>query len=389
MRQKNMEHNGKIKIIHIAQSAGGVAQYLKDMLKNINEDIFDNILIVSNDYKGKENEILNYKRIFFVDMIRQIKFKNIISNIRQIKQIIKNEKPDIIYLHSSIAGAIGRLAVIFNRKIKVIYNAHGWYFNADIGKKVYIYRIIEKLLAYRADKIIAISESEYESALEKHICKQDKIVLIENAIDIDKYNNIEQYRNCTRNRYNIKDDDIVVGIVGRISEQKDPFTTIKAASQIIHENSKIYFMFVGTGDLEKSILDYAKEHKIINNIFVTGWVSDIRPYISTFDIALLPSKWEGFGLAIAEYMACKKPIIATKLGGIADILKQENGAFFIDKGSADDIVKGIKYIINSNDAIIEEMVENNYIECRKRFSLDRFIEQYEELFEQIVDCKNI
>ena len=183
---------------------------------------------------------------------------------------------------------------------------------------------------------------------------------------------------------NLDEKDIVIGIVGRISEQKDPMTSIKAAAKIIKEKSNIYFMFVGTGELEKQVLNYAQNQKIEDHIIITGWVDNVKPYISTFDIALLPSKWEGFGLAIVEYMTCKKPIITTKLGGIADILNKEGAAFFIEKENENDIVKHIKYILN-NEENIKIMVEDNYKHCAERFDIEREVKQHEILFEELLN----
>ena len=383
-KESNVTDN-KIRVIHILQSAGGVAEYLKDLLNHMDKNKHENILIVSNDYKGQE-EILSKKcdKIFYVDMVREIEPKKDFSAVMKIRKIIKQEKSDILYLHSSKAGALGRIATFFNRKIKVIYNAHGWYFNADIGKKKkLLFQVIEKILAYRANKIIAISKSEYDSAIEKSICKENKLVLVENGIDIEKYSDYETYREDTRKRYGISKKDIVVGIVGRVSEQKDPITTIEAAVEVIKQNKNIYFMFVGAGDLEEEVLKIARDNNIESNIIITGWVENVKEYISAFDIALLPSKWEGFGLAIVEYMICKKPIIATRIGGIANILKKSDSAFFIEKENSKDIVNAIKDIINNKN--INDMIVNNYNECKERFSINRVIKQTEEVFDSVMN----
>lgn len=387
-KESNVTDN-KIRVIHILQSAGGVAEYLKDLLNYIDKSKYENIIIVSNDYKSQE-ETLSKKcdKIFYVDMVREIEPKKDFSAIIKIRKIIKQEKPDILYLHSSKAGALGRIATFFNRKIKVIYNAHGWYFNADIGKKKKIlFQLIERILAYRTDKIIAISKSEYDSAIKEGICKEKKLVLIENGIDIDKYSDYETYREDTRKRYGIKENDIVVGIVGRVSEQKDPITSIKAAAEIIKQNKDIYFMFVGSGDLEKEILNIAKENNIESNVFITGWVENVKEYISAFDIALLPSKWEGFGLAIVEYMICKKPIITTKAGGISNILDKSDSAFFIERENHKDIVNSVYNILSNEN--IDKMIERNYQECKEKFSIRRVAKQTETLINELYVSEGI
>lgn len=377
-----MANNNKIKVIHIAQSAGGVAEYIKDLLRYLDKEKYENILIVSNDYVNQNEINENCKKVFFVDMIREIALKKDILAILKIRKIIKQEKPDILYLHSSKAGALGRIATLFCRKIKIVYNAHGWYFNAEIShSKKKIFKWIERVLAFKTNKIVAISKSEYDSAVINQICNKDKITLIENGIDIKKYSDYFKYREDIRNKYKIKKNDIVIGVVGRISEQKDPITSINAACKIIKENKNVYFMFVGTGDLEEKVIRTAKENQIDSNIIITGWVNDVKKYISTFDIALLPSKWEGFGLAILEYMVCKKPIIATNIGGIANIL-QTNRAFFIEKENANDIVKQYKNIISNPK--INSIVEENYKECINKYSIERVALQTENIFEEVL-----
>lgn len=385
-RQNDLNVNkNKIKVIHVLQSAGGVAEYIKDLLNNIGNDKYENILIVSNDYKENEKNLEKMcSNIFYVDMIREINLKKDIAAIIKIKRILKKEKPDILYLHSSKAGALGRLAAFFCRRIKIIYNAHGWYFNADIGKKKKIFfQLVEKFLAYRTNKIIAISKSEYDSAIEKKICKENKLVLIENGIDVDKYADYENYREYTREKLGIKDNDIVIGIVGRISEQKDPITSIKAAVELIKQKSNIYFMFVGSGDLEDKVLGIAKENNIESNIIITGWVENVKQYIASFDIAMLPSKWEGFGLAILEYMICKKPVVVTKIGGIADILENPDSAFFVEKENYKNIVNKIEKIIDNKNNI-NDMIEKNYEICKTRFSIKRVAKQTDELFQAVI-----
>ena len=123
-------------IVHIAQSAGGVAEYLYMFLKNFKDDNYENILIVSEDYKNQIERFRPYvSNIYIVPMIREVKVKNDVKSIIKVRKILKQIKPDIVYMHSSKAGAIGRIALAFNFKARILYNAHGWYFNAQISDK--------------------------------------------------------------------------------------------------------------------------------------------------------------------------------------------------------------------------------------------------------------
>lgn len=363
----------KKKVVYIAQSAGGVAEYLYMFFKNWKDKNYENILIVSQDYKEQLERFKPYtSNIYIIPMIREIELKNDIKAIYKVRKILKQIKPDIVYLHSSKAGAIGRIALAFNFRTKIFYNAHGWYFNAQISdKKKKIFALIEKMLALKTNKIINISKSEYESALEYKIASERKMCVIENGIDFTKFKNNGKNREETRKKYNIKDNEILIGVVGRLSEQKDPMTMIRAFELVQKENKNTKLIYVGSGELEESVKQYAKEKEILHKVIITGWVNNVEKYIPAFDIAVLPSKWEGFGLVLIEYMACEKPIIASQVGGIKNIIRNEQNGFLVETNNyamlACKIIETIKNksinkkFINENKKVINKYGIENVI----------------------------
>ena len=102
-------------------------------------------------------------------------------------------------------------------------------------------------------------------------------------------------------------------------------------------------MYVGSGELEEEVKQYAKQSDLLDKIIITGWVNDVEKYIPAFDIAVLPSKWEGFGLAIVEYMVCNKPIIASNVGGITDIIISEKNGLLFEVGDYEELSKKINF----------------------------------------------
>lgn len=370
----------KKKIVHIAQSAGGVAEYLYMLLKNSNNNNYENILIVSKDYENQIDRFKTYvSNINIVPMTREIEIKKDVKAILKVRKLLKQIKPDIVYLHSSKAGAIGRIALAFNFQIPVLYNAHGWYFNATISKKKKkFFALIEKMLALKTKMIINISKSEYDSAIKNKIAPEKKMCIIENGIDFDKFKDNNKYRKETREKYNIKDEEIVIGVVGRLSEQKDPMTMIKAFKLVNDVKSNTKLMYVGSGNLEEDVKEYAKEAGILDKIIITGWVSNVEEYIPAFDMAALPSKWEGFGLVLIEYMACDKPIVASDIGGIPDIIKDKENGLLCKCNDYKDLSEKLLYLINNNE-IAYRMIENN-IDYRKKYDIKLVVKKYEELF---------
>lgn len=369
------------KIAFVAQSNGGVAEYLYMFLKNFsNNNEYESYLIVSTQYKELEEKFKPYvKKIYYVDMIRNINFKEDLKSIIEFKKIICMIKPNFVYLNSSKAGGIGRIALWFDRKIKKIYNAHGWYFNAKISdKKRKMYVIIEKVLAKHTDMIINISKYEYETALKNKIAKKKKMCIIENGIDFSKFKDNEKYSEQIRTKNKIKDDEIVIGVAGRLTEQKDPMTSIKAFKLVNEKYPNTRLMFVGSGELEKNVIDYAKKNRLEDKIIITGWVNDIEKYIPIFDIAILPSKWEGFGLVIVEYMACNKPIIASNVGGIKNIIKNNKNGFLIETEDYKELSKKITKLIENKEQIDKFNKENKKI--INKYNIEKLVEKHIKIF---------
>lgn len=364
------------KIVYIAQSAGGVAEYLYMLLKNFKNKEYESILIVSEDYNEQLERFKPYvSHIYIIPMIRELNLKTDIKAILELKKRLKKIRPDIVYLNSSKAGGIGRLALLFDFRVKILYNAHGWYFSAKISdKKKKLFALMEKILALKTTKIINISKAEQESALKYKIAPKKKMTIIENGIDFSRFDNCDVNRKETRNKYNIKEDDIVIGVVGRISEQKDPMTSIQAFKIVKEKYPNTKLLMVGSGELEEDVIKYAKDNAINQDVIITGWVNCVEEYIPAFDIAILPSKWEGFGLVIVEYMACDKPIIASNVGGIANIITNEENGLLVNCEDYKMLADKIEKII-TDKAMTEKIIARNK-EYRKKYDISEFIKKY-------------
>lgn len=220
--------NKKIRVLHIAEAAGGVERYLETLFKYNDNNKVENILVCSQNYDSKKfKNIVN--RVIVLKMAHNIDPKSDLKVEKKLRSIIKQLKPDIVYAHSSKAGAFARIADL-GLKNKVIYNPHGWAFNMQqSAKKKEMYRWVEKISAHFCDKIVCISDAEKESALREKICKPNKLQVVYNGIDLEE---IEKTAPMSRAQLSIPEDAFVVGMVGRLSKQKAPDTFVKAAKLI-------------------------------------------------------------------------------------------------------------------------------------------------------------
>ncbi|MCI9219209.1 MAG: glycosyltransferase family 4 protein [Lachnospiraceae bacterium] len=372
----------RIKVMHVAECVGGVDRYLRSLLKYMNHDKFENIVVLSQLYKS-EDYIILADEVETLRMTHSMGIKTLLSAVG-IRKLIKKYEPDIVYAHSSIAGAITRLANI-GMKSKCIYNPHGWSFNMETNKK-YVFILLERLMALFCEVIICISDAEKESALKRKICVEHKLCVVYNGIDFEE----SQRGSIDRGMLNIPDDAFVVGMVGRICRQKAPDTFIKMAGEIIKKVENTYFIIVGNvleGEREekKEIEDFAVKNKI--RLYITGWVNNPLDYIKVFDVACLLSRWEGFGLVIPEYMLCEKPIVATNVEAIPNLITDMENGILVD---VDDYNSAANAVIelNKNTEFKSKLVRNGIDTVHKRFDVRRVAEQSEKIIEQLWGLAN-
>lgn len=362
-----------MRVVHVAECVGGVERYLRSLLKYSS---CENIMILSQLYNKAEFENLA-DSVEIVSMSHNIGI-SALKEAMQIRKKIKKYKPDIVYAHSSIAGAITRMACV-GVKTKVIYNPHGWSFNMESDKKN-IFIVLEKVMSRFCDKIICISDAEKESALKYKICKKSKLCVIYNGIDVDEYK-------PEKANLPVSDDMFVVGMVGRICKQKAPDVFLKMAGEVKKKIPNSCFVIVGDvieGEEQerKDIEELAKKMEV--DLIITGWVDNPLEYMNRFDVGCLLSRWEGFGLVIPEYMLTRTPIVATRVDAIPYLITDGVDGLLVDKDdwkAASDTILKIYY----NNELKTKLLENERNKVYKEFDIKRVIEECEKMYGELVN----
>ena len=371
----------KIRILHVAQAAGGVDRYIRMLLKYLDKEKFENILVCSQDFHEED-----YRNL--VDSFEQVEMTRAIGGndlkaIKEVRTLIKKYNPDIVYAHSSKAGAIARVADI-GLKNHCVYNPHGWAFNMRCSaKKKAMYTAIEKVAAPFCDKIICISDAEKQSALDKKICREDKLQVIFNGVDIDAYEN-GVHGAVKRKDLNIPEDAFVVGMVGRMSPQKAPDVFVKMAKKVKEKVPNAHFIIVGNGNQEAEIRKYAEDNNFSESLHITGWVDNPMSYVEIFDVACLLSRWEGFGLALPEYMMAGKPIVASRVDAIPNIIRNGENGLLVEADDAHGASEAVLQIYQEND-LKDRLVTQGLEDVHNRFNARRVSAEHGKLFERIME----
>ena len=359
--------------------------------------------------KGMDRKILNPElacapRGRLIDLVQDshIKvwtFNHLVQPLRPFKDLLavldlafflKKRKYDIVHTHNSKAGFIGRLAARLTGVPVIIHTVHGFSFHSEESFwRQLLFRNLEKLASHWCDKMIFISQPLIEWALEERITVKDKIVKIYSGIDLDQFHPVTgEEKNRIKEEWNIGQDDAVIGIVSKLWEGKGHRILIEAFKKINEEIKKVKLIIVGEGYLFDDLHRFVDRLGLKDSIIFTGFQLDVSKIISIFDVAVLPSFFEGMGRVLLEAMAMEKPVVASRVGGIPDLVEDNKNGYLTHPGDVNELFDALKKILND-----KRLATNMGKEGRKRisdqFSAEMMVKSIKNLYLEQLERKGI
>ncbi len=370
-------------ILHVIQGGrGGNLEYLKLIIPRFSGLGYKSIVICHGQIYN-ELEKLGYY-VFKVEMNRSISPINDLKALIKIFSFMRKNNIDIVYTHSEKAGVLGRIAAKINR-LPCIYNPHGWSFNMAVNKvKKHIYKIIERTCALFTTKIIVISNSEYKDAINNKICSQKKLKLINNGINLHEHRNINN-KNQLLKKLNISLEVKIIGLVSRLTDVKAPITFVYVADEILKKRKDCFFIVVGDGEKKDEMIDLCNKPSINKYFKFTGWSENPKKFISLFDVGVLTSKKEGFGLVLLEYMVCGKPIVASNVGGIPYVVRNNIDGFLCEADDIEMFSKKIQSLLN--DEVLYGNIKKNVLRRVKIFDISISVKEHVKLLKALLNIK--
>lgn len=385
-----------MKIVRIIArlNVGGPARHVVWLNKALQTSEYQSVLLAGKVPDGEED--MSYfaaqnavKPLYIEEMSRELSPKDAIS-IWKIFLQLKREQPDVIHTHTAKAGTVGRIAGFLYRwlawkNVKIVHTFHGHIFHSYYGNlKTKIFLIIEKVLArFATDKIVVISRQQFEEIHEKFgVGKREQFEIIPLGIDLETFAGWRSKRDVLRQEVGAAETDILVGLVGRLTEVKNHslFLQVVKIWQEKAQMPNVKFIIIGDGHLRESLKNEAAALGIENSVKFLGNRNDTDVFYAGLDIIALTSLNEGTPLSLIEAMANEKPVISTVVGGVKDLLgevsEQKDGfqvrerGVSVGSGEAENFYKGLLYLVN-NDKIREtfgqngkRFVETNYGKAR-------------------------
>jgi len=363
------------KILYLSSSVNlwGARKSLLDILTHLDRKTFSPIVVCSSSgpLTEKLDEIKIPYRIVKMRLWRKGKyFPWIPHTVIRLAKLIKEERISLVHSNSHSDAPYGILACRF-RKIPMISHIRDIIQQDKTGK----------YLLKHADRIIAVSSAAAD-AFKDMKDRDKKLLVINNSLDMNKFKVTEDIRN----ELNISRDDMVIGIVGQISRLKGHDVFLKAASIVLKKNKNVKFLIVGEVRRER---DQGLCEALINklnlkeNVIFTGYRDDVANLMASIDILAFPTLKESFGRSAIEAMAHAKPVVASNVGGVPEIVIDGKTGTLVPPGSPEKLADGLLELINDKKKR-EDMGNEGLRVVREKFDIKDMMNRIENAYKTLL-----
>ncbi len=355
-----------MKILHISRTMGqgGAEKVVYQICKDCNN--IEMVIASTGGIYEDELSKIGIKHYCIPD-INSKKPITLIRTFFMLNKIIKKEKITIIHSHHRMAAFYSKILNIFNKKIKRIYTAHNIFYNK------------KKLLRFslRGSEIVAVGDAVKNNLVKFYKIKEERIKVI--------YNSIEKQKEIDRPKDDFlknESNKILIGTIGRLTEQKGIDIFISAMSKIINKNKNIFAIVIGDGELMQELESLSQKLEIQDNVKFLGYRNDVMELISQMDFIVLASRWEGFPLTPIETFSMGKTIIASNIDGNNEIVKDEYNGLLFEKDNVSDLAEKINRLIY-NTEIRNTLEKNAKKTFDEKFSYEIFIANYNDIYNKL------
>ncbi|MBE7446938.1 MAG: glycosyltransferase family 4 protein [Planctomycetia bacterium] len=306
-----------------------------------------------------------------------------LKSFREVTRIFRRGNFDILHTHGGTAGFWGRICtLVAGRPIVRIHSYHGMHYLSKNYAFPRHLRMIDQLLLCLTDKVICVCASDYKKGLGAGIVKKGKGVIIQNGIEIEKFQHFKR-RKSLRAEYGLDESAIVFGNVGRLHVQKGHRYLLEAFQAVKGKYPNVHVWIIGEGELLPELIKLAHDLGIHGSVQFLGARTDIPDILSAIDIFVLPSLWEGQPISIMEAGAAGKPVIATNVDGIADILTDGENTLFVPAKDLNSLAAAMMRMIEDSElrnhlsASIKATVSDG-------FTVEKMAKKMGDLYHEIV-----
>lgn len=379
-------------------NVGGPAKHVVWLTTALQDEAYRSLLVTGTVPEGEEDmsyfaDEAGVKPIYIPEMSREISPKDAIT-VWKIFRLLLREKPDIVHTHTAKAGTVGRVAGFFYRWLtpgtligrprscKFVHTYHGHVFHSYYGRsRTQLFLAVERLLARLVtDRLIVVSEQQgAEIGNDFRVGRQGQIKVVPLGLDLRIFANHATRRQKFRAELGIDDETILVGIVGRLTEIKNHAMFLNSVARLKTQKG-MRFVVIGDGSLRQSLEEQARS--LGTDVIFAGGRKDPEYFYPALDIVALTSLNEGTPLTLIEAMANARPVVATSVGGVVDLLRDGRG-ICVPSGDEEAFAAALSRL--AADRQLQKELGARGLEFVERvYPKERLIEDIKHLYEELM-----
>jgi len=374
----------RIKVIHLITglNTGGAEMMLYKTVSKVDKNRYSQI-VISMIKPGHIGELIKKENIPVISL-NFSKGISIISGFLKLVKILLKEKPEIIHSYMFHADILGRVAGKLCG-IKIIISSLR---NENIGgrKREILLKYTNKI----ADIVTAVCYAAAEKQIERGSITRDKLKVIYNGVDLELFQkSSEQEIMALKEELSLKTVENIILTVGRLEPQKNHELLINSFGKLLNKHPNSVLLIAGEGKLRIPLEKQVKDLGLTQNIRLLGVRKDIPKLLSMADAFVLASKYEGMPNVVIEAMASAIPVIATSVGGTPEIIINQSHGLLIKPDDVNSLTVGLDKILNLSKEKRKEIGENGRVRIEKFFTIDKTVNETENLYEHLLEIKEI
>jgi glycosyltransferase involved in cell wall biosynthesis len=389
------------KIIYVITKSnfGGAQKYVYELVTSLNKELFDVSVLLGGEGLLKEKlEKANIKVTSIPDLVRNVSFIKEIKTLWFFIDFFRKEKPDIVHVNSAKAGGLGALAAKIhklqtkNYKLKTVFTTHGWAFNENRSSfQKFLIKFFSWLTVFLSSKTIAVSNAIKNQMIDWPFVK-NKFEIIWNGVKPIEF--LEKKEARTRlselgsesRMFEIPDqvrddnesgggDKVAwIGTTAELHPIKGLDVFIDAAKKVCEENKNVKFFVMGEGEEREKLEKQIKELNLEKDFILLGFVKDAPKYLKAFDLFVLSSRSEALSLSILEAGLAEVPIVATKVGGIPEIISDESLGTLVESNNSEKLAEKILESLENKERA-KEHAQSLKTRIENQFSFEKMVEK--------------
>jgi glycosyltransferase involved in cell wall biosynthesis len=384
---------GIIRVLHLATRLVicGVSSNLGLLTARLDPNRYETFLAHGRPEDGEREDLELIGRLHLrpivLDSLRRAPGPWDVSSLHHVNRLIEKNRPHILHTHMPKAGAVGRIPAVMRRiagahSPRMVHTYHGIRYGYLPPGGAFVHIVLDRWLARYTDVLIAICEQDRVALTQQYrIAPPEKVRIIPLGFEFEWLERIERQRGWLRADLGVGDSTVLVGLVGRLSREKNHALGLRSFARMLRENHDLdaRLVIVGDGTLRSDLERFAVELGIRDQTVFCGWETDRARIFSDLNINLLCSISEGTPVAIIEGLAASVPAVATRVGGVPDVVGSAEGAL-VESGDEAGLAAALaKFARNPVrlDACYAETI-------RRRFSAARLVSDIETLYEELL-----